>query len=357
LVACAGSWQAEKDQPDLPKQDVTDSGTAIHAALESGDSSELQESDAEVAERLAALEKRALEEWMTTNGIDAAPVRHAEERVWARNPKTLELLFSAQLDVYYIHEQFALVLDFKSGYLNPTPAESNWQVAAQCICLVCENKQLRHFTAGIAASRLTSKLDLTIYEPQSLQNAEIEIRRAIWKASQPTPPRYPGEHCRYCKAKGVCPEAAAYSSVILHNGLVPKLNKLGIVEAVGQMTPMQLSWVFQRSKIASQIFDACEDRLKAMPEDQLAAVGLKLKPGAVQRKIANVGSAIEKLQSTTGVTDDMVYDCLSLSVSKAEDMVGKALDIPKKNRRDKINEVLAGLITEKQNSPSLQTID
>lgn len=353
-VSCPGSYFAERDLPELPAQDVTKSGTAIHAALESGDDSELQETDAEIAKRISGMEKAALNDWMESNGIEAAPERIAERRLWLRDPKTLDLIASAQLDTYYVHEDKALFLDFKTGFLQTTPAEKNWQVVIQCLCLACEYPAVNDFTGGIAASRLTSKLDLTTYTRNSLRFAMREVEQAVWKANQPSPPRYPGVHCQYCKASGSCVESAAYSSVVLHNQTVSAWSKLGIVESVSRMTPDQLAFVWKRSKIANMVFGAVEDRLKSTSPEQLALIGLKLKPGAVQRNVVDVKAAVAALAF---VCPESVDGCLSLSVSKAEAAVGEKLNIPKKNRRDKINEILDGLIVESQNSPSLSTIE
>lgn len=354
LIACSGSWPAEQDMPELPEQEVTGAGRRIHAALESGDSDELAESESEIASRISALERSGLNGWMLANDIEAAPERIAERRLWMRDRKTLDLVASAQLDVYYVSGDKAYFVDAKTGFNDVPPADKNYQVAVQALCLAHEYPEVVEFTGGIAASRLTSKLDLTIYTRDSLRHVEWEILHAIWKANQPGAPRNPGKHCDYCRAKADCPEAAACSSIVLHNGMVPQLNKLGIAEAVSRMTPMQLAWVWQRSRIAENIFGAISDRLKAMPESQLAAVGLKLKPGAVNRKCTNANEAIAKLSA---IIPDKTYECVTVSISKAETAVGEALDIPKKNRREKISEVLSGLIVESKNSSSLQTID
>ena len=98
FVNCAGSHQAEVGMPPLPEQKVTASGTDIHDALKTGDSENLEEDDAAVAKRLAGMETKALEDW-TLACLPAhvtRPARVAEERLWIRDRKTLDLVASAQ---------------------------------------------------------------------------------------------------------------------------------------------------------------------------------------------------------------------------------------------------------------------
>ena len=354
FVNCAGSHQAEVGMPPLPEQKVTASGTDIHDALKTGDSENLEEDDAAVAKRLAGMETKALEDW-TLACLPAhvtRPARVAEERLWIRDRKTLDLVASAQLDVFYIFGKGALFLDFKSGFKKTTASEKNWQVLTQALALWHEHPEVIEFRGGIAASRLTSTLDLVEYTAEQLVFAERELQQAIWKSKQPNPPRTPGTWCQYCRANGHCAEAAAYSSIVLFELDLKKWDKLTIVEAVQKMTPAQMAHVFVRSKIANIIFDNVEARLKNMPAAELEAIGLNLKPGAEKRSLTDVPKAWEALASI--LTEPERLACISIAIGKLTDAIAAKKKLTKPNAKLLLEETLSGLIAITQNKPSLE---
>lgn len=356
FVNCAGSHQAEQGMPPLPEQAVTRSGTEIHEALESGDASALQEDDATVAKRLAAMEAKALEDW-TLACLPAhvvRPTRNAEQRLWIRDRKTLDLIASAQLDVYYIFGNGALFLDFKSGFKKATASEKNWQVLTQALTLRHEHPNLLEFRGGIAASRLSSNLDLVEYTAEQLDHAELELHHAIWRAKQPNPPRTPGTWCQYCRANGHCAEAAAYSSIVLFHLDLKDWSKLSIIEAVAKMDTAQMAHVFVRSKVASIIFDNVEARLKNVPAAELEKAGLNLKPGAEKRSLTDTAKAWELIASL--LTEPERLACISIAIGKLTKAVAKNKKIKEDDAKILLEQTLSGLIVTTQNKPSLEIL-
>ena len=230
IVNCPGSLAAEKGLPDLPAEQVTEEGTAIHEAAETGDTSELSGDPAAIAKRLRAMEDRVLEQWLADipNYDGTIPQRHAEVRLWIRDRKTLELTASAQLDVLRVYEKWCLIIDFKTGFNDAPPADRNWQLLTQAICVHHEFPKVERFRVAIAASRLSSKLDIAEYSLADLEHADKELLHVLWLAKQSDAQRRPGEHCRWCKAKGICPEAATFSLVTQQRlGLMHSSSKPG----------------------------------------------------------------------------------------------------------------------------------
>ncbi len=101
VVACPGSLNSEIGLPELPPQKVTEEGSDIHEAIETGDTSGLSGDAEQIANKLRAMESQALDAWLGSipNYDGTVPDRHTEERLWIRDRKTLELVASAQLDV------------------------------------------------------------------------------------------------------------------------------------------------------------------------------------------------------------------------------------------------------------------
>lgn len=357
FINCAGSFQAEQGMPPLPPQAVTKSGTAIHDALESGDSEGLEEDEATITKRLSAMEQGAVETWMRDKGIESLPPAVRENRLWIRDRKTLDLIASAQLDVYYVSGTSVFFVDFKSGYRKTTASEKNWQVLTQALALWHEYPNLTDFRGGIAASRLSSNLDLVEYTAEQLAFAERELQLAVWKSKQPNPPRTPGTWCQYCRANGHCAEAAAYSSVILHQPGVqvdrPDF-QLWAIESISKMSVDQMGFIYKRSKVANIIFENVEARLKAMPADQLAAAGLRLKSGAEKRSFTDPAKAWEII--ATLLTDAERLACISIAIGKLTKAVAKNKSITEKAAKLLLEQSLSGLITTTTNKPSLEIV-
>lgn len=63
VANCPGSQAAEKGLEPLPVDDIADEGTRIHESFESGDDSDLDMTQREIAEKLRAMEQRELDNW------------------------------------------------------------------------------------------------------------------------------------------------------------------------------------------------------------------------------------------------------------------------------------------------------
>lgn len=357
-VKCAGSGQAEANMPELPSAEVTTDGDAIHEGLADGDTSALTETQGEIAQRLAGMEAKSLSLWMESKGIEVNLDRHAEERLWIRNRQTLELIASAQLDVYYVSKltegegMTAFVLDFKSGYKKATAAEMNWQLLTQAIALRYEYPHLHDVTVGIAASRLGSSLDLATYTASDLDFAERELLQAVWRAQQPNPPRSPGTWCQYCRAKSDCATAASWALIVQQT--IKAGNKLEMHEAVQSLKPEQLVYIWSQSTTAKGILDAVKARLETLPAETLAEFNLHLKPGAEVRRITNVLKAWDKLAEM--LPEDARLGCITIALGKVEKALAFKNGLKGEAAKTQVNAALGEWMQTKQNKPSLEFI-
>jgi len=353
IIACPGSRNAERGLPQLADKAVTADGDAIHNALETGETEALTETQEQIAARLKGLEMTALNDWMRDNGIEFTPERHAEERLWIRD-QSLNLVASAKLDVFYIDNESssALLLDFKSGFKKVAPSESNWQLRTQTIALFNEFPGILNIRVGIAASRLSSSLDLAEYDIPTILDAKRLLIRHIQAADAADAPRVPSANaCQYCRAKSFCPQAASYAMVTLAEYPPSKPNKLSVLEAVNRLTPLQVSIVYRRSKLAYMIFEAIEDRLKAMPVEDLNAIGLDLKPGSTSRSIKDIPMAINALSAHVKLPQ--LLELVSMPLGKVTKLLASSLGISQKAADAQVEEILAGNIETTQNKPSL----
>lgn len=279
-----------------------------------------------------------------------------EKRLWVRDRSTLELITSAKLDVFYILGTHALIIDAKSGFRTPTPSERNWQLKCQVVALWQAHPELEHIRAATAHSRLSSSFDATDYDIEDIKRAEREIRQVIWRSQQPEAPRVPGAHCRYCRALGVCREAATHSLVVAHGGkLLPtgKPDQLAIIESVGRMTPGELAFVHKKEPLAKAFFDSVEARMKQLPEDVLAGIGYRLADGNRLRNIIDPATAFARLDGEFKA--DRLAG-LKLTVGRIADAHAERTGISKKEATEKIYAAMGDVVVEKEGNKRLKAL-
>lgn len=352
---CAGSRAAEKDLPELRVEEVAETGTKIHASLESGDDEDLELSEREIKEKLSNMERAALDQWMEEFPSESKVETYRERRLWIRDRSTLDLLASAQLDVYHIRDTYAEAVDFKTGFAEQTPSERNWQLRVQALALWHEYPHLTHIRMAIAHSRLSSKFDACDFTVADLQNVERDLQFLIWKSEQPDAPRVPGSHCRWCRARGVCAESATYALVVAQAKEFGTLkNSLDVAAMIQRMTPSQLKFIHERKSLAVEIMDGAIQRLKGLPPEQLALLGLKLADGAKLKPVTNVKLAYERLEAVLG--RERMMDVISVARGKAADVLCEQQQTTLKAAKEKVDEILGDALTEKEGAKRLKSI-
>ena len=365
LVHCPGSLAAERGMPELPTQAVTEEGSAIHAALETGDDTKLEMTEREIKSRLIEIEDTALGEWMSQFDSGLHAETHHEKRLWIRNRATLDKVASAQLDIFHVLANQALVIDTKTGFADATPSERNWQLKTQAVALWQAYPAVERVRVAIAHVRLTSKFDACEYSLDDLRHAEREVLHAVWRTEQPDAPRVPGSHCRYCRAQGVCREMATWALVASHADAMPVADELGVALHVGKMTPGELAYVHSRKRLANVLFDAVSARMKTLPTDVLTSIGYELAPGVKRRDITDVTQAFlrlkpllqyEKSDGQVCQVIDERMQCVKISRTTAADLLAKRTDVAKKKAQALIDEAIGDAMVENEGEPRLKQL-
>ena len=348
VVNCPGSVAAEAAAPPSESTAVSAFGDRIHEALEIQDATGLELTEQEVALRLDDLETMAVQEWVTANAIQERPKPVREERNWVRD-LMLQPIASAKIDVGYVGAETALVLDFKSGFLMPTPSHRNWQLRTQAVAVWREHPYLQEIWVGIAGNRLSDRLDLTRYNATELQFSFYEIRHALWRAAQPGATRVAGDWCKYCRARATCSEAAYYAVWIQ------------IIGENKDLTAVQMKEVWQRSRVVDSIVEAIKTRLKELGTGPLNLIGLNLKPGASVRK-ADIDKTYAILIEAGLITDAEFRSCCQLGIGKVQEIAVPRLRAknPEINTKalaiQELDRILDPAITRSRNKPSLEVL-
>lgn len=355
---CPGSNAAEKDLPDLKVEEVTDTGTRIHESLHTGDEDELELSEREIKDRIKNLEAIAVESWVDYFHI----VKHdtvRETRFWIRDEK-LNQIASAQPDVVYIGTDaagnlFGLVLNYKTGFAEQTPSERNWQCRTEVLAVKNEYPPMQQIRGGVIASRLYSKLDTTDYSPSDIANAMRDLQFLLWRAEQADAPRVPGAHCRWCKARGLCPESATMALVVSKGVEFGSLkNSLDVAALIKTLTPSQLKFIYERRSLANEIIESSVQRLKTLPQEQLMLIGLKLDNGASLKPITNTKLAYERLEQVLG--KPAMMEVISVARGKAAEVLCEQQQITLKAAKEKVDAILGDAITPKEGAKRLKPL-
>lgn len=339
-VNCSG-WLALSR--DLPRKDTPDSlaGTAGHAAL-AGEDIELDSKMEMTVEMCREIEARIVAQL----GFEkVTPSR--EERLWFNRDG---VRFSGQMDVGYKYPRrgdedphSGLVIDFKTLHGRQQPAAENLQLRT-LVVLMAENWGCEFVTAAIVAPWIKNQFSLVEYGPEEIATARTEVVAAVKATLAPDAPRTPGDWCKWCPAKAICPEANSQSEAVTIRAQW-SLESL----STGQRGHLldQIIW-------AEDILAAKKAELRSMLESDPAAVeGWMLKPGKNRRTISNVNAAYDAFKGQMTL-QEFIALC-QLSPAKIEEFLYQQ---DKKNHTRKEVEArvaiaLGDLVETKPDKPSL----
>ena len=329
VSVCLGQPNLKRQLPDnvveLP-DDLTDSGTKIHKARETGDFSELDEVELPLYEAGLRYEKKLFERWAQENEIVNWTEGVRENRLWLHDPQTGEPALSGQLDVHFIGtnaagEMFILVVDWKTGFAwSLTPSQRNWQLRVQAVLAWREYNDVKNVWVAFVKPRATSdRIDFTPYQLEDLKRSEEAVHQILWRSKQEDAPRVPGTHCDWCPCKSFCKEAAAYAMLpSVFNPDTPVLSEGDIPAMIEQLSPKDLALLYRRSRVIGKILEADKARLKTFNQDQLREIGLRREANSPRSKITKTGEAYNALR-TFGISSEELWTALKFTKGELTD--------------------------------------
>lgn len=355
IAHCAACVAREQGLAELPKADGTaDTGTNVHAAMETGDDEDLDLTEAEIKAKLVEMERVALANWRAEFNIEEGHVKVVrEERLWLHDRLTLKPIASGRLDVYAMCFPYAMAVDYKTGFKKPTASEINWQLRTQAVLLRKRYPDLTHIRVAIAHSRLTSKWDAADYDEQGLEHAERDVLTVLRRAQDPHAPACPGPWCRWCRAQGVCRENAVYH-MMGSDKLSTTKDPIGVIQAVQRMTPEEMAYIWDRKATVASLYETLEHRLKNLPSGVLASIGYKLVDGNKTYPIAKeeVAGCYTKLK--TVLSDVELVQCIKLQMGDIYKAVAEKQKCSKDAAKDKVIELLG--LEMKLGNPRLKAL-
>jgi len=335
---------------------LTNRGIRIHKARETGDTTELDPEDFRLYQNGLVYETKLLEKWRSTFALPEPKEGQRELRLYLHD-RNGEVAGSGQLDVHFISNTFAHIIDWKTGFCsNLTGAKGNWQLRMQAVLLWLDHPHITDIRVAFAKPMMESGyLDFCDYSEADLMFSFNSILFQLWWSTQADAWRRAGAHCRWCPARnGHCPEALAYAllpSVIVKN----VFSKKGVPAAVNEVTPQDLYAVWRKGAIIRNILDGVTSHLKRLPEELLTELGLRLAPGRETPEITKIKEAMEVLQVSHGWPPEVIYGSLKFVTGRmAEYLMLKGMD--EKSAKAWISETMAPFIELKVSEKILKEI-
>ena len=333
LALCPGSNFAEMDKPDQSNA-LSTSGVDIHDGLHRDDFSKLNDDERKIAERARDLREDLVERWMDGDGVYET---FSEERLWGLDEK-----ISGQVDFGIQKGSRAIIIDYKTGYLDTIEAEQNMQLKCYAVLVKEKFPHLEEITVTIVQPRVWPEVSQAFFDQKALQIARQEIAAIIVKSSDPKAERHPGPiQCKYCKAKADCPEAIALTTDLIkyENLELPSEKLPELLDACGA---------------AKKIIAAIEARAKSILElDSGAVAGWTLKAGATMTKVASPQKLFSRLNERHAVLPHEFVDVCDVGKGKLKALLKTASGLKGKALDEELKSLLDGITKETEKAPSL----
>lgn len=197
---------------------VAAAGTRIHAVLAGeAEMSTLSPDEEQTHDMCKAQADALIAEYINSEDTETlTEVRLGLTRfgraVIVTNKAQQSLRFTGQADLIIIDGSHALIIDYKTGRGDTADAVDNHQLMALA-ALVSLYRPITSATVAIVQP-WAGKPTVAQYDTESLRAAEAKLHSTLNAAEQATAAdAVAGDHCKWCKAKMVCPafQAAALS--------------------------------------------------------------------------------------------------------------------------------------------------
>jgi Protein of unknown function (DUF2800) len=346
---CAGSWQLEAEARVLGQSahetsPAAERGALIHAWLagavdEDGTEIKLDDSEQQTAD---FLQERATEQVHRIFG-DEPTLEVNERRLWLT--VNGQKLASGRFDRCVYTSSVALVQDFKTGWSEPDPAEQNSQMKVLAV-LVALNlpSMLREVVVQIISGPFG--VSEARYDLVALAKAYNEVLSTLRAIQDPLAALSPSpEACRYCPAINVC---QAVKNSILAIAVKTQVSPLPGGESGSKL--------LDELEVVQGFIDAARQhyREQLFQDPSYDLPGWSLIPGAIRREVTDWEIARQRLAEWLDLEE--INGAANYRLGDLERALGKKLKLRGPDLKQRVNEILQGLIEEKQNSASLKRI-
>jgi Protein of unknown function (DUF2800) len=345
---CAGSWQLETEARALAQSahetsPAAERGALIHAYLagvvdEDGTEIKLDESEQQTAD---FLQERATEQVHRIFGEEPT-LELAEKRLWLTvNGRKAA---SGRFDRVIYTPTVALVQDFKTGWSEPIEAEQNSQMKVLAVLVALHMpSMLREVIVQIISGPFG--VTEARYDLAALAVAYNEILTTLRAIQDPLAPLVPGpDQCRFCPAVLVCQA--------VKNLVMPVARTQVSALPDGVRGAKLLDEVELLQEHLDSIREHYAQRLTADPAYDLP--GYAMVPGNIRREVVDWETARQRLGEWLEL--DEINGAANYRLGDLEKALGRKLGLKGKPLKERMGEILRGLIEEKANVASLKRV-
>ena len=330
---CRGSLAVEKDLPDVPNPE-SERGTRLHQLI--ADVISGKETEAANAEEQALVQDMynvVQDRCFFYPGL--LRVEHPLEY-----KKDDAVLFHGTCDVLAINPETktGIIIDWKTGFRDLTPAEDNVQGAAYAIAAM----QMYHLDLVTVVFYNPVIHQKTEYPFTWSANLNRSIEKIVIDAENGEGLLCPGEEqCMYCKGAlhGTCP---AFRGIATELYEVAKRQPL---EMISTMPDSTLVDVVEKGKLISKLADAAEKELKDRCEKQGEVCGYFLKEVSGGREADDLKGLWGMLKPE--LNQDDFLSCCKVSIPSLEKAFIKATGSTVKLGKERFADLTADYVSEK----------
>lgn len=340
-LLCTPSARMEEQYPDTTSQAATE-GTIAHEVAEAYASALLEGEDEPGEELMTAHIDRFASEHDLTDYDAKEMIRHAKEYAAAalRIREDLEAhcktgayaLTEVRVDLGdYIPEGFGSVdflcysahtlaiMDYKYGRGVRVSAEENPQMMIYALGALAYVKAImgtdpRYIAMTIYQPRLQHE-DTWVISTEQLEGwGDVLLKPLAKRAFAGDGEPFPGDHCRFCRAKVDCPARREQLFDLKDFALSHTDHK--------KLTDEQLAQVLDQAELVRDYLKAAEDEAFARIADGATLPRWKVVPGRSVRKVKDEEAMCERLK-LNGFAEADYLETKLLGIGKLEKLVGK----------------------------------
>jgi len=328
---CPARHLMQKGIPDEKREDAI-FGDLLHEAAKTGDTSKLDGKQLDIYESSNEIEHNLCVAYFGTEveKLKANPVR--EQRYWIQWADGLR--HSGQVDCLFRKGAKALITDRKSLSGDVAVSPRNMQLR-DLACLVDWNvPMLTEVGVAIIQPLVTHKPDICIYTKADIMRAREELYFRVERSNKGGTPVAGEVQCKWCKAKGKCPEYQKWSTSMVK----AEPNLLDV--PVSQWTPEMRRKFCDGFDIAQAwLNNAWSAMEKGALEDPAFVPGYEMVDGTPRPKIKNLQAVFDRFSKSGGSLEQFMK-CATITKGDLEDLTRLATKLKGKALKDKVVEVI-----------------
>jgi len=340
---CHGSFQLEQeahrlDQVAHKATAEARSGERCHASM-AGEAVELDETE---KVSVGFMRERADDQLARIFG-DTPVTELKEHRFWLQVGE--KVAASGRVDRVVYAGRVALVQDYKFGFREPEPAEVNAQLKFLAVVVALALPQLSHVIVQVVSG--PHGVSEARYDIKALQIAYSEIVDTLLAINDPNAGFNPGPaQCRFCPAQLICQPH--------RDATVAPMAKLQITQL--PLESQRASKLLDEIQMLRRLCDQVEEFYsgKLLQDPDFSIPNYAMVPGAMKREVLDWDVARSRLAEY--LDTDQIKGAANYRLGDLEKALSKTLKLKAKEAKERMNEILGGLIVEKQNAPSLKRL-